>query len=169
MPAASPLCAAADQPGFLQDILAANPLIKQQISALASKNYQDDLVFCEVVAAACDNDADPGQPDFKRALQDLAIATSGAFGQSHTVLVKWKGSNAAAPQNHSTIYRVGFYPPELLEAFLEKTRAAMQNPEGLYMLGCALTIVETAPRHHRFYAPIPPGWTDEQLMQAMLE
>ncbi len=52
----------------------------------------------------------------------------------------------------------------------------MQNPEGLYMLGCALTVIETAPRQrneadpsYRFYVPIPPGWTDEQLMQAMIE
>ena len=52
----------------------------------------------------------------------------------------------------------------------------MQSPEGLYMLDCALTVVESAPRQrdqaapsYRFYVPIPPGWTDEQLMQAMIE
>ena len=169
----SPVGAAADQPGFLQDILTANPLIKQQVSALASRNYQDDLTFCEVVAVT--DSADSAQTDFKRALQDLAIATSGAHGQAHTVLVKWKDTNSA-PQHVSTTYRVGFYPPELLEAFLAKTKAAMHSDAGLSLLGCKLTVVEIVPRDHertepsyRFYAPIPPGWTDEQLMQAMIE
>ncbi len=171
----SPVDTAADQPGFLQDILASNPLIRQQVSTLASKNYQDDLAFCDVIAAAADG-ADPGQPDFKRALQDLAIALSGAYGQTHTVLVKWKDTRQVSQTPTSTTYRVGFSPPELLEAFLAKASAAVSSGDGLTMLGCTLTAVETRPRQReqaqlsfRFYAPIPPGWTDEQLMQAMIE
>ena len=169
--------AAAEQPGFLKDVLEANDRIRQQVSALASKNFQDDLSWVEVHATTRDENPDFASADFKRALQDFAIELSGAHGQTHTVFVKWKDSSSIGA-SHASVHRVGFYPPELQEAFLRKTFAASNSDGGLSLLGYVLQVLPVMERNRtgsqaeptlRFYAPLPPGWTDEQLMQAMIE
>ena len=167
--------AAAEQPGFLKDVLEANDRIRQQVSALASKNFQDDLSWVEVHATTRDENPDFASADFKRALQDFAIELSGAHGQTHTVFVKWKDSSSIGA-SHASVHRVGFYPPELQEVFLRKTHAASNSDGGLSLLGYVLQVLPVMERNRtgsqaeptlRFYAPLPPGWTDEQLMQAM--
>ncbi len=155
-------------------MLAANPRIQQQVSRLASTDFQNDLSWCEVTAAGFGaNDPDqaaPGQPDLKKPLQDLAISLSAAHGLTHTVLVKWRDYRALSAGTSGTTYRIGFYPPELLERFLTKSKAAAESDAGLSLLGYPLIVSPIqVEQGYRFFLPVPPGWTDETLMTALVE
>ena len=154
-------------------MLAANPRIQQQVSRLASTDFQNDLSWCEVTAIGLGQDPDQaasGQPDFKKCLQDLAISLSAAHGLTHTVLVKWRDYRAVSAESTGTTYRVGFSPPELLERFLDKAKAATESESGFAMLGYQMVVTPIQlEQGFRFFLPVPQGWTDETLMTALVE
>jgi len=154
-------------------MLAANPKIQQQVSRLASTDFQNDLSWCEVTAVGLGDESDQatsGQPDFKRALQDLAITLSSAHGATHTVLVKWRDARATSPETSGTTYRIGFYPPELLERFMDKAKAAAESEAGFAMLGYPLIATPIqVEQGYRFFLPVPQCWSDESLMAALVE
>jgi hypothetical protein len=169
------MCAAAEKPGFLKTIYDANPRIQQSVTPLSSKDYISQLTWCEVAATrAADaelehKDKDQGSADFKRALQDLAITLSKAHGTGHTVFVKWR-SQDSAPGFFTTTYNVGFYPPELHALFIEKATNLGKTPQGFKLMAHVLTVQNViSEQGYRFYVPVPQGWTDESLMQAMVE
>ena len=173
---ASPLCAASSPGGFLADIYAANDKIRQRVSALASTDFQADLTWSEVAATRSRaEDVDlasvPGTQAFKERLQDTAVRLSGAHGADHVVFVKWRSETAAADGvARTTLYNVGFKPPELNAEFVKQAKHAEATAVGGFrILGHAVTAADmTAERGFRFYVPIPPGWTDEELMSAMV-
>ena len=168
-------CAAASNGGFLADIFECNPLLRQQASAIASAEFQESLHWAEVAAkppaAGGDIDKAPGTQLFKEKLRDVAIALSHSHGQQHIVFVRWR-SDAAAPDGVGkvTIYNVGFSTEELRDEFVRlAAEAEKTTPGGLRILSSAVTVsCAAAAKGYRFYVPIPAGWTDEQLIHAMV-
>ena len=168
-------CAASAPGGFLADIFESNGLIRQQLSALASTDFQANLVWTEVAAtrsaAAPDLTTAPGTQAFKDTLRDVAISMSSAHGKEHVVFVKWRSETAAADGvARTTLYNVGFKPPELAAEFLRRAKLSADTAVGGFRIhGHSVSAVElTEGKGFRFYVPIPPGWTDEELCLAMI-
>jgi hypothetical protein len=169
------VCLAAEQSGFLHDILEENDRIKQMVTPLASQDYLTKLVFCECTAVSRRTDSgarvnavESSGNEFKRALQALAITLCGASGASHTVFVKWRSSENTAVST-STTFNIGFNPPELKEAFVTKARAKMNTLVGLSLLDHELQVSDIVTQQgFKFYANVPPGFTDETLLAAMI-
>ena len=116
------VCLAAAAPGgFLADIFDNTPGLKQQISALASIDFQSKLHWAEVtITSTADSGLDhaPDSNVVRDALRDAAIKMSGAHGTNHVVYVKWRSNTAAVDgARRSTTYNVGFDPAELHAAF----------------------------------------------------
>lgn len=170
------VCLASDQPGFLNEILDEAPQIKQLITPLASREFLSKLDYCEctVIGRRTDgghraNTTDPSSNEFKRALQDLAISMSSAFGPTHVVFAKWRAVNNH-PDFTSTIYNIGFSPPELKETFVKRALAKMALVNGLSLLDHELQVSDIVTEQgFKFFANIPPGYTDETLLAAMVE
>ena len=168
-------CAASAPGGFLADIFESNGLIRQQLSALASTDFQANLVWTEVAAtrsaAVPDLTTAPGTQAFKDTLRDVAISMSSAHGKEHVVFVKWRSETAAADGvARTTLYNVGFKPPELAAEFLRRAKLSADTAVGGFRIhGHSVSAVElTEGKGFRFYVPIPPGWTDEELCLAMI-
>ena len=172
--AADPV-AAATHGGFLADIFASNDRMRQQISALSSKDYQSDLTCVEVTATAPaaggDIDLRPDSQAFKDALRDYAIAMSGAKADTDVVFVKWRADRTAPDGvSQATVYSIGFSPVDLHTTFIQRTQVSSETTlGGLALFQSGLTVLNApSARGFRFYVPIPSGWTDEQLMEAMV-
>ena len=108
---ASDTSAAAANNGFLAEVLQCNDGIRQQVSALASQDWQQDLEFVEVTttapAAGGDIDRLPNTQKFKEALRDVAIGFSGAKGKDQIIYVKWRSEgNDANGVNRTTIFNI---------------------------------------------------------------
>jgi hypothetical protein len=167
--------AAASNGGFLAEIFECNPKLRQQASAIASADFQEKLHWAEVAAThptgAGDIDRAPGTQLFRDTLRDTAISMSSAHGDKHIVFVRWR-SDATAPDGVSklTIYNVGFNLPELRDEFVSRAELANRSsPGGLRILGSAVAVsAAAAAKGFRFYVPMPAGWTDEQLLHAMV-
>ena len=168
------LCAASAPGGFLADICESNDRIRQHLSALSSTDFQANLIWTEVAvtrSAAPDLVSAPGTQVFKDSLRDVAISMSSAHGKDHIVFVKWRSEVAAADGvARTTLYNVGFNPPELAVEFLRRAKLAEDTAVGGFrILGHSVSAVEhTEGKGFRFYVPIPPGWTDEELCLAMI-
>jgi hypothetical protein len=165
--------AAADSPGFLQSICEINPAIAQQITPLSSKDYISTLVWCEVAATfrgpSVIGDTDAGSNDFKRALQEVGIKLSSASGSGHTVTIRWRNVTSSAASK-TTIFNLGFYPPELKEAFVKKAEALQAKLSGFWLLKHELQVSDVvAQKGYKFYVPVPPGFSDETLITALVE
>jgi hypothetical protein len=166
---------AAASGGFLADIFAVNERLRQQVSPLSSTDFQAGLVFAEVTAtppaAGGDIDRLPSTQLFKDALLDLAIDMSGAKAKTDVVMVKWRSENAAPDGvTRVTIFNIGFRPETLHTEFIRRAKllqATTVGGLGLYQSGLTVLSAPSA-RGFRFYVPIPPGWTDEQLCEAMI-
>jgi hypothetical protein len=113
----------------------------------------------------------PGTQVFKDALRDVAISMSSAHGKEHVVFVKWRSEVAAADGvARTTLYNVGFKPPELAAEFIRRAKLTEDTAVGGFRIhGHSVSVVELAEgKGFRFYVPIPPGWTDEELCLAMI-
>ena len=167
--------AAASNGGFLADIFECNPLLRQQTSAIASAEFQESLVWAEVAATHLigggDIDNAPGTQRFKDTLRDVAISMSAAHGEKHIVFVRWR-NNGVAPDGISkvTLYNVGFNLPELRDEFVRRAaNAEKSSPGGFRIFSSAVAVSAAAvEKGFRFYVPIPSGWTDEELLHAMV-
>ncbi len=169
----SRLCTAANTPGFLQEKYDENPRIQQQVTPLSSKDYLTHLSWteCAVVRSAANSGfaSDAGSNEFKRALQDLAIRLSGAHGSTHTVFVKWRSAEQSGGTS-TTLFNIGFYPAELKEVFVKKARANQDTPRGFTLLDHVLQVSDVVTQQgFRFFVPVPVGWSDETMLQAMVE
>jgi uncharacterized protein YcgL (UPF0745 family) len=172
-PASPCVCAAANAPGFLATCYENNSRIQQSVSHLSSMEFVSGLFWCEVAATPqkklTQGAADAGSNDFKKALQTLAITVSGAHGSSHTCMVRWRSSSTSGTVK-TTIFNIGFSPEELKTAFVDKATNMMATLRGFKLLDHALTVSNVIEQQgFRFYVPIPEGWTDETLLQAMIE
>jgi hypothetical protein len=94
-----------------------------------------------------------------------------AHGEKHIVFVRWR-SNATAPDGVTkvTIYNVGFNVPEHRDEFVRRATNAEKSSPGGFRIFTSSTAVSAAivEKGFRFYVPIPAGWTDEQLIHAMV-
>jgi hypothetical protein len=172
---ASDTSAAAANNGFLAEVLQCNDGIRQQVSALASQDWQQDLEFVEITATAPASGGDidrlPNTQMFKEALRDVAIDFSGAKGKEQVIFVKWRSEGIAANGvSRTTIYNVGFNPASLQVEFLRRVSLADEQVIGGFRIHQSAITVFKSPstRGFRFYVPIPTGWTDEMLLNAMI-
>jgi hypothetical protein len=166
---------AAAHGGFLSDIFECNDGIRQQVSFLSSRDFHADLKYVELTATAPaaggDIDRLPSTQLFKDAVRDRAIEMSGAMKKEHLVYVKWRSEGAAADGvSRVTIFNIGFSPETLHVEFLRRAKILQETAVGGFRIHQSGITVFNAPsaRGFRFYVPIPPGWTDELLCEALI-
>jgi hypothetical protein len=171
---ADPLTAATAG-GLLADIYDCNDRIRQQVSALSSQDFQADLIYAEVTAVAPaaggDIERRPDSQGFKEALRDCAIEMSGAKAVTDVVFVKWRSQATAADGvSRATTFNVGFNSAELHAEFVRRAKLLDQTALGGFRITEAALTVFSVPsaRGFRFFVPIPAGWSDEQLCEAMV-
>jgi hypothetical protein len=168
------LLAAASTAGFLQTICDSNPEISQRITPLSSKDYISDLTWCEAAATfrgkvAMGYDVDAGSNDFKKSLQQMAIKMSSAFGSSHTVAIRWRSVESTV-DTKTTIFNIGFSPVELKEAFVAKAVALQSKTPGFWLHKHEMQVSDiVSQKGFKFFVPVPPGFTDETLITALVE
>jgi hypothetical protein len=166
-------CVAASGSGFLAKCYEINPRIQQAVTPLASKEFVSKMSWCEVAATARGKPkpgaVDAGHKEYTQALQTLAIKISGAHGSTHTVMVKWRSVETQAAAK-TTIFSVGFYPEELKTAFINKAAAMANSLQGFHLLDHELVVSNVlAQQGLRFFNRVPEGWTDETMLEAMIE
>jgi hypothetical protein len=173
--AAADAVPAAANGGFLAEIFESNDRLRQQMSAIASTDFQTGLTFAEVTATAPsgggDIDQRPNTQLFKDTLLARAIEMAGAKKESDVVLVKWRSETTALDGvSRMTIFNVGFDPPALHTEFLRRAKVVSDTTVGGFRIFQSGITVLNAPsvRGFRFFVPIPPGWSDEMLYEAMV-
>jgi len=166
---------AAAHGGFLSDVFDSNDGIRQQVSYLSSRDFHADLKYVELTATAPaaggDIDRLPSTQLFKEAVRDCAIEMSGASKKEHLVYVKWRSEGVAADGvSKVTIFNVGFSPESLHVEFIRRAKLLQETAVGGFRIHQSGISVFNAPsaRGFRFYVPIPPGWTDELLCEALI-
>ena len=168
-------CATEADGGFLSDIFDNTPGLKQQVSALASNDFQSNLTWAEVTLtapSAGDQECQPDSDVVRHKLRDEAIAMCGGADLRNVIFVKFRSNNDATPAvNRSTTYNIGFDPPELHTAFMNRARHLESNALGGFRIrGCPATVFDApSVKGYRFYVPLPRGWTDEEMMRALVE
>jgi hypothetical protein len=86
-------------------------------------------------------------------------------------MLKWRSEQPAQDgYNRATIFSVGFSPPGLHTEFLRRAKIiATTQVGGFRIMDSCMTVLNAAPETgYRFFYPLPPGWTDEELIHAMI-